>query len=49
MVSLKKRKLFKFLRPKGETSVVKTPYDKFLNLFVKKDLKIGILNFFIIC
>lgn len=46
MVSLKKRKLFKFLRPKGETSVVKTPYDKFLNLFVKKGFKNRYIKFF---
>ncbi len=42
MTIIKKKKIFNFLRNKGETSVITTPYDKFLNLFLKKDLKIKV-------
>ena len=48
MSFVSKRKIFKFLRKKKETSVITPVYDKFLNLFMRKVLKIGLLKFFMI-
>jgi len=39
MSFVSKRKIFKFLRKKKETSVITPVYDKFLNLFMRKGLK----------
>ena len=41
-MAIKQKKIFTFLRRKGETSVITTPYTKFLNILMRKVIKINI-------